>query len=113
MNVELREKKSIPILDIKGEVTMYDIEPINEVMQELMAQKKYRIVFNFNEVPFIDSSGVGVILRTLSNLFKHNGIIHICNCHGAVENIIKLSVKNTPSQMFADEDSAVEACLEL
>ena len=111
MKVDVREKDSIPILDITGEVTMYDIEPINEVISDLIADKKYKIVFNLKEVPFIDSSGVGVILRTLSNLYKHGGIIHLINCGSAVENVIKISIKNTSSQIFLNEDDAVQACL--
>jgi anti-anti-sigma factor len=111
MKVDVREKDTIPVLDIKGEVTMYDIEPINEVIAVLISEKKYKIVFNLKEVPFIDSSGVGVILRTLSNLYKHGGIIHLYNCGSAVENVIKISIKNTSSQIFLNEDDAIKACL--
>jgi anti-anti-sigma factor len=112
MKVTVREKNSVPILDIEGEITMYDIEPINEVIRELLEKEKYKMVFNLKQVPFIDSSGVGVILRTLSNLFRHDGIIHVCNCASAVENIIKISIKNTPAKIFSNEDDAVKACME-
>jgi len=113
MNVTIRENQSIPVIDIQGEITMYDIEPINEAIGKLIQEKKYRVVFNLAAVPFIDSSGVGIILRSLVSLYKHGGIIHICSCVSAVENIIKVSVKNTTAKLFPTEEEAVQACLSL
>lgn len=111
MNVTIRENQSIPVIDIQGEITMYDIEPISEAINKLIQQKKYKVVFNMAEVPFIDSSGVGIILRSLVSLYKFGGIIHLCSCVTAVDNIIKVSVKNTTAKIFATEDEAVQACL--
>jgi anti-sigma B factor antagonist len=113
MNVTIRENQSIPVIDIQGEITMYDIEPISEAINKLIQEKKYRVVFNLASVPFIDSSGVGIILRSLVSLYKYGGIIHICSCVSAVENIIKVSVKNTTAKLFPTEEEAVEACLNL
>ena len=111
MNVTIRENQSIPVIDTQGEITMYDIEPISEAIGKLIQEKKYRVVFNLAAVPFIDSSGVGIILRSLVSLYKHSGIIHICSCVSAVENIIKVSIKNTNAQLFSTEEEAVQACL--
>ncbi|HMW06414.1 MAG TPA: STAS domain-containing protein [Leptospiraceae bacterium] len=111
MNVTIRENQSIPVIDIQGEITMYDIEPISEAINKLIQQKKYKVVFNMAEVPFIDSSGVGIILRSLVSLYKFGGIIHLCSCVTAVDNIIKVSVKNTTTKIFATEEEAVKACL--
>jgi hypothetical protein len=36
---------------------------------------------------------------------------YICSCVSAVENIIKVSVKNTTAKLFPTEEEAVEACL--
>lgn len=112
MKVIIRENKTVPIVDIQGEITMYDIEPIGEAINKLIQEKKYKIVFNLAAVPFIDSSGVGIILRSLVSLYKFGGIIHICSCVNAVENIIKVSIKNTNAKMFSTEDEAIQACLE-
>ena len=43
MNVTIRENQSIPVIDIQGEITMYDIEPISEAIGKLIQEKKYRL----------------------------------------------------------------------
>ena len=85
--------------------------PLVKQLESSFRKKKYRVVFNLAAVPFIDSSGVGIILRSLVSLYKHSGIIHICSCVSAVENIIKVSIKNTNAQLFSTEEEAVQACL--
>jgi anti-anti-sigma factor len=113
MELALRENNGIPVIDVKGEITMYDVGPINNSVANLTLEKKYHIVLNMEEVKFIDSSGVGVIIRSILLLNKFHGVMHICNCKGSVLNIISVSLKNTKTRVFPTEEEAVNECLKV
>lgn len=109
MEIIQEERNSLPVIRIIDEVSMYEIDPLGDILNDLIAQGKFKIIFDLELVPFIDSSGIGIILKTLANLNKNNGTIYFASCTGPVENVLKISIKNTKAKLFPNLDEAVKA----
>jgi anti-anti-sigma factor len=70
-------KDMICIVKISGEFTVF-IEEFDILYKELMAYTKmgiYQFIINMNDLSYIDSSGIGVIMRLATYASKHTSLI--------------------------------------
>ena len=70
MEIKEREEKGIIILDIVGEIDLYNAPNIKGFILKKIESQKYSIIINMQEVSYIDSSGIGALISSLSNLKK-------------------------------------------
>lgn len=81
MNYQLSTLEGWNILTIEGEMSFPQIEHIDRLsadIKNLVAQGEYQFLFNFKNVPYIDSSGLSVVILTISNALKKNTPVKIC-----------------------------------
>ncbi|HNE11540.1 MAG TPA: STAS domain-containing protein [Leptospiraceae bacterium] len=72
-----RESNSIQIIDIIGEVDLYNTKEIKDMIDEKIKQGKYQIILNLLKVPFMDSSGIGTLVTGMYRLKKYQGSLKI------------------------------------
>lgn len=63
-----RKRDSIAIIDLKGEVTSFSDDPINSLVKATVEEGFQKIVFNFTEVTYINSSGIAVLIGIVTGL---------------------------------------------
>lgn len=107
MDVRIRELGSYPVVDIEGEVTLYDVGEIVFATDKLIKEGHLKVVFNLEHVPFLDSSGVGQIVRTMSELSKRGGALKISNLQKPIENLVSRALKNQPDFIYPTTEEAV------
>ncbi|MCX6577206.1 MAG: hypothetical protein NTV82_12535 [Candidatus Aminicenantes bacterium] len=66
MIINKREKNSVVIFDIEGEIKRSDITDVtlHQLVKDQLETGKKHILLNFDKVEFIDSFGVGEILAS-------------------------------------------------
>lgn len=65
------------------------------------------IILSFNEVTFMDSSGVGLIMGRYNKVRKRNGKIAVVGCNEHMIRILELAGIYTIAQCFATIEDAV------
>ena len=64
----------VTILDLKGKITLGDgDEALKDKINSLIQQNRRRILLNFAEVPYIDSAGLGEVVRTYTTVSRQGG----------------------------------------
>lgn len=109
MEITRRENKHVTILDINGEIDLYNAPEIKEVIAKLIEERKYSIVINLEKVSYIDSSGIGALISSLSNLKKYQGGLKIINVAGSVRKVFELTKLTSFFEIFDQENDAVAA----
>ncbi len=66
MEITRRESGNIVILDINGEIDLYNAPEIKDVIAKLIEEQKYYTIINLEKVSYIDSSGIGALISSLS-----------------------------------------------
>jgi len=65
MQIEERAIGDVMVLDLKGKVTLGEgDELLKDKVNSLVNQGQKKIVLNLAEVPYIDSAGLGELVRT-------------------------------------------------
>lgn len=91
MEISQREKDGITILDIQGEIDLYNAPEIKDIIQKLIESQKYNVIINLEKVSYIDSSGIGALISSLSNLKKYQGGLKIINVYASVKKVFELT----------------------
>ena len=100
MEINRRENNNIILLDINGEIDLYNAPEIKDVIAKLIDEKRYQIVINLEKVSYIDSSGIGALISSLSNLKKYQGGLKIINVAGSVRKVFELTKLTSFFEIF-------------
>jgi anti-sigma B factor antagonist len=79
MNIQVESRGNSRIVHIKGKVTFEYCPALQSSLDAVLDEGVRRIVIDFKEVPFIDSSGVGEVLRLFKKMKDSNGELILAN----------------------------------
>ena len=109
MEIERRESSDVVIFDINGEIDLYNAPEIKETIKEEMNNGKVNIIINLDKVSYIDSSGIGVLISSLSNLKKVGGALKLINVYASVRKVFELTKLTSFFDIYDSEDAALAA----
>jgi anti-anti-sigma factor len=109
MEINRREIKNIPVIDIIGEVDLYNTKEIKDLIDVLIKEGHYNIVMNLENVPFMDSSGIGTLVTGMYKLKKYHGNLKVVNIVGSVAKVFKMTGMDSHLEIFTDEVEAVKS----
>jgi anti-sigma B factor antagonist len=91
MELRIRKNQEIYIIDVQGELDLYNSYKLKELLAKMLEKKIERFIINLDEVEYIDSSGIGALIYIFSTLKKLNHKLAITNIHGSVKRVIEMT----------------------
>ena len=79
MDIQVESRGDRRIVRIKGKVTFEYCPVLQHRLDSIAAEGVRQIVIDFKEVPFIDSSGVGEVLRLFRRMKDAKGEVVLIN----------------------------------
>jgi anti-sigma B factor antagonist len=109
MEINRRESGEIIIFDINGEIDLYNAPEIKDKIKDEMNKNKVNIIINLDKVSYIDSSGIGVLISSLSNLKKVGGALKLINVYASVRKVFELTKLTSFFDIYDSEADALAA----
>ncbi|MCK4543034.1 MAG: STAS domain-containing protein [Spirochaetales bacterium] len=91
MELKIRKHEETYIIDVNGEMDLYNSYKLKELVMKMLEKKIMRFIINLEKVEYIDSSGIGALIYVSSTLKKMNIKFMIANIHGSVKKVIELT----------------------
>ncbi|MFZ5988652.1 MAG: anti-sigma F factor antagonist [Bacillota bacterium] len=92
MKIKIGYKGTTLIATVIGELDHHSAEYIRQKLDsEIIKSTTKNVIFDFSEVTFMDSSGIGVIIGRYKNVQKLNGKMAITNISQQVKRIFDMS----------------------
>jgi anti-sigma B factor antagonist len=91
MDLKIRKNGENYIIDVVGEMDLYNSYKLKELIMKMIEKKIERFVINLENVDYIDSSGIGALIFICSTIKKINSKLVITNIHGSVKKVIELT----------------------
>jgi len=66
VRVSVRKQGEVAIIDMKGDVTSLADEPLNQAVEGILGEGVKKIVFNFTDVNYINSSGIAILIGIIT-----------------------------------------------
>ncbi len=109
MEIKTRDAGDAVILDVDGEIDLYNAPILKDIIKQNIEAQKYNLIINLVKVSYIDSSGIGALISSLSNLKKYQGGLKIINVTGSVKKVFELTKLTSFFEIYEDEDEAVQS----
>jgi anti-sigma B factor antagonist len=110
MNVKIRERDGVTILDIQGRIIGSDSLELKSVIDDLISSKaegEVKILLNLAKVPMMDSSGLGVVVAAYTSVQRKKGRIALLNLGRSTRQLIVMAKLMTIFETYDDEDKAI------
>jgi len=110
MKIEKRKNGGVTVLDIKGKILIGDgVAELREAINESVDNKENKLLLNFENVPYLDSTGLGEVVRSYTSVKNRGGVVKIVNLTNKVKDLLSVTKLITVFETFEDESKAVES----
>ena len=110
MQIDQRTTGDVTILDLKGKITLGEgDELLTDKVNSLVNQGHKKIVLNLAEVPYIDSAGLGEIVRTYTTVSRQGGSLKLLNLTKRITDLLAITKLLTVFETFESEGDAVKS----
>ncbi|HLP62810.1 MAG TPA: STAS domain-containing protein [Candidatus Deferrimicrobium sp.] len=108
MKIEKRKKNDVLILDLHGKILIGEsIEELRETINNAINDKETKLLLNFADVPYLDSTGLGEVVRSYTSIKKADGVVKIVNLTNHVRDLLSVTKLITVFDTFEDEAKAI------
>ncbi len=84
------DKPHVVVIRLHGNLVRHEDPQVELVIDELIDKGHRQFVLDFDGVSFIDSAGIGLIIKLASSIEKHAGVLRLCNPQQNVHNVFKM-----------------------
>ena len=109
LSLQTREADGRTIVSVGGEIDVYTAPKLRDKITELVGEGHHQLVIDMENVDFLDSTGLGVLVGGLKKLRAHDGSMQlICT----QERLLKIFRITGLAKVFAIHSSQSEALAE-
>jgi len=110
MQTDTRQIGDITVLDITGRITLGEGNVVlREIVRDLVDKGNKRIVFNLGGVTYVDSSGVGELVKTHTTIRNKGGELKLANLNKRVHDLLQMTRLASVFDIQKDETGALKS----
>jgi len=108
MQIAERAVGDVVVLDIKGRITLGEgDEVLKDKVNTLVNQGRKKIILNLADVPYVDSAGLGEIVRTYTTVSRQGGSLKLLNLTKRISDLLSITKLLTVFETFDVEKEAI------
>ncbi len=105
--VRRKDDGAISTLYLQGYLDAHTAPRLEEALQQLVDQGRYKIIVNFSDLAYISSAGLGVFMGFIEQIRAHQGDIKLTNMSDKIFRVFDLLGFPTLYDIFKDESEAL------
>ena len=110
MDINVRKQSQAQVIRLRGDLKIGEaVDGFRQTLEELFGAGDSRFVLNIAEVPMIDSSGIGVLVRSLTTAKRRGGNLKLVNPSKLALQTLKIVGLVNLFEIFNDEGEAVQS----
>jgi anti-anti-sigma factor len=107
--IQIRKAEKVTLMDVSGRLTSFESQAFREAIQGLLRKGENNIVLNLKGLEYLDSSGIGELVRNYVAVVKKGGAMKVVGLAPKVDEILKITQLYQVFPEFPDEESALES----
>jgi anti-anti-sigma factor len=108
MEITVRESGTIPILEVRGRLTIGDpSEQLHDALEVVAKAGAHKVIVDLNGVPQIDSSGISALVRISIKLTREGGALRLICGPGRVRDALTVTRLVEAIPTFDTESAAL------
>jgi anti-anti-sigma factor len=107
LEVSIRPKGEVSVIDIKGDVTAPTGQPIEDAYQTVTGTGAKKILFTFASDCYINSGGIAILIGILAQSKKKEQVVRMTGLSAHFQKIFAMVGIAKYAQLFPSEDAAL------
>ena len=108
MDIEVRGLGKTKVIKLRGKLSLGDaVDRLRETLDDLMRSGDSYLVLDLSEVPMIDSSGIGLLVKSLTSAKQLGGSVKLLNPSKFSLQTLKMIGLLYLFEIFEDQQQAV------
>ena len=107
MQIKQRNVGEVVVLELSGEIDINTSPEVRKAFDQLIKDQKKKILLNFAEVAYIDSSGLATLVEMLQRLKRIGGFLRLCNLSEKVKGLFEITKLEKLFSIFSSEEEAI------
>ena len=112
MNIRtsIRQAGPVTIVDIGGRIVLGDESAsLRTLVLDLLSKGHNKILFNLNDVDYIDTSGLGLLISSLLKVRMQKGELKLLKLSQKLQDVMQITKLYTVFDIFDDEAAALRS----
>jgi anti-sigma B factor antagonist len=110
MQITERTVGDVMVLDVKGKITLGEGDEIlKDKVNSLVNQGQRKIILNLADVPYLDSAGLGEVVRAYTTVSRQGGSLKLLNLTKRITDLLSITKLLTVFETFDSENDAVRS----
>ncbi len=93
---------------LSGRIDAETAQEFEVTMRLLQKQEKY-VIFDFSELNYINSFGIGILVDLQKNILKNEGVVKICGLSPSIKKIFQITYLTRVFEIFDTYEQALES----
>lgn len=108
MTITERKSGDVTILDVEGKILLGEGDvQLKRKIDELIERKEIKLLLNLANVPYMDSGGLGEVVRSYTTVKRAEGDLKLLNATKRISDLLTITKLITVFEIFDDEAKAV------
>lgn len=104
-----RQFGDVTVVDVRGRFTLIEGEAVHELLLDLIEDGRTKLLLNFRDVTYLDSSGVGQLVRGLYSAQKHGAQLKAVELTPRAAEVLRIVNLHKIFPDFPDEQTALRS----
>jgi anti-sigma B factor antagonist len=110
MTITERKSGDVTILDVEGKILLGEGDvQLKRKIDELIERKETKLLINLANVPYMDSGGLGEIVRSYTTVKRAGGDLKLLNATKRISDLLTITKLITVFEIFDDEAAGVKS----
>jgi anti-sigma B factor antagonist len=109
MELKVRKNQEIYIIDIQGELDLYNSYKLKDLLLRMLSKHVSRFILNLEEVEYIDSSGLGTLVFIVSTIKKKNHKLAFINLSRPTQRVLEITKSMGFFPVITNLEEAIKA----
>lgn len=108
MEITERSVGGVTVLDLNGKIQLGEGDDVlRHTVRSLIAGGTRKLVLNLADVPYVDSAGLGELVRCHTRMVQAGGGVKLLNLTSRMQDLLSITKLVTVFETFEAEDAAV------
>ena len=110
MKIVERQVEDVTILDLHGKILIGEgDDALRDAVTRLVVGGRTKLLLNLADVPYVDSAGLGEIVRCYTTVSRKGGRLKLVNLTKKIQDLLAITKLLTVFETYDSEDEAVRS----
>jgi anti-sigma B factor antagonist len=110
MTITERKSGDVTSLDVEGKILLGEGDvQLKRKIDELIERKEIKLLLNLANVPYMDSGGLGEIVRSYTTVKRAGGELKLLNATKRISDLLTITKLITVFEIYEEEGEAVKS----